>query len=136
LAIAECDGFSRCFNITPPVANQTHRRSRQSPIGNQQVSKGDYNMKANPRFPRRARWISACLRITLFAFLLVVARGANNQSVTSASISGANLLALAMNGKIAFVSNRDGNREIFVMNADGTNQTQLTNNTEPDEASV
>ncbi len=31
-------------------------------------------------------------------------------------------------GKIAFVSNRDGNREIYVMNADGTGQTRLTNN--------
>ena len=31
-------------------------------------------------------------------------------------------------GKIAFVSNRDGNREIYVMNADGSGQTRLTNN--------
>src|SRR5262252_8296324 len=32
------------------------------------------------------------------------------------------------NGKIAFVSDRDGNSEIYVMNADGTNQMRLTNN--------
>lgn len=32
------------------------------------------------------------------------------------------------NGKIAFISDRDGNIEIYVMNADGTNQTNLTNN--------
>ncbi|MDI6780701.1 MAG: carboxypeptidase regulatory-like domain-containing protein [bacterium] len=31
-------------------------------------------------------------------------------------------------GKIAFVSDRDGNKEIYVMNADGTNQTRLTDN--------
>jgi len=31
-------------------------------------------------------------------------------------------------GKIAFVSNRDGNSEIYVMDADGNNQTRLTNN--------
>ena len=31
-------------------------------------------------------------------------------------------------GKIAFVSDRDGNREIYVMNADGSNQTRVTNN--------
>ncbi len=31
-------------------------------------------------------------------------------------------------GKIAFSSDRDGNQEIYVMNADGTNQTNLTNN--------
>ena len=30
-------------------------------------------------------------------------------------------------GKIAFASSRDGNFEIYVMNADGTNQTRLTN---------
>ena len=30
--------------------------------------------------------------------------------------------------KIAFDSNRDGNRELFLMNADGSNQTRLTNN--------
>jgi hypothetical protein len=32
----------------------------------------------------------------------------------------------ASNGKIAFVSNRDGNYEIYVMNADGSNQQRLT----------
>src|SRR5256885_2251960 len=30
-------------------------------------------------------------------------------------------------GKIAFTSNRDGNDEIYVMNADGTGVTRLTN---------
>lgn len=34
--------------------------------------------------------------------------------------------------KIALVSNRDGNFEIYVMDADGTGQTRLTNNTLPD----
>jgi hypothetical protein len=36
--------------------------------------------------------------------------------------------ALKANGKIAFVSDRDGNDEIYVMDADGGNPTQLTNN--------
>jgi Tol biopolymer transport system component len=31
-------------------------------------------------------------------------------------------------GKIAFDSNRDGNFEVYVMNADGSGQTNLTNN--------
>ena len=31
-------------------------------------------------------------------------------------------------GKVAFLSDRDGNLEIYVMNADGSNQTRLTNN--------
>ena len=33
---------------------------------------------------------------------------------------------------IAFLSNRDGDAEIFVMNEDGTGQTQLTANGVPD----
>ena len=37
------------------------------------------------------------------------------------------------NGKIAFISDRDGNREIYVMNADGTNQVRLTNNSVVDD---
>ena len=31
-------------------------------------------------------------------------------------------------GKIAFTSDRDGDAEIYVMNADGSNQTNITNN--------
>jgi Tol biopolymer transport system component len=37
----------------------------------------------------------------------------------------------AVNGKIAFQSNRDGNAEIYVMNADGSAQTRLTNASTP-----
>jgi len=36
--------------------------------------------------------------------------------------------------KIAFASNRDGNEEIYVMNADGSNQRNLTNNAARDQA--
>jgi Tol biopolymer transport system component len=35
--------------------------------------------------------------------------------------------------KIAFMSDRDGNREIYVMNADGTGLTRLTNDDVDDE---
>ncbi len=35
--------------------------------------------------------------------------------------------------RLAFVSTRDENREIYVMNADGSNQTRLTNNPTADE---
>jgi Tol biopolymer transport system component len=35
--------------------------------------------------------------------------------------------AMGTTGKIAFVSSRDGNRQIYVMNADGSGQTRLTN---------
>ncbi|HUQ20690.1 MAG TPA: hypothetical protein VM099_13830 [Gemmatimonadaceae bacterium] len=36
--------------------------------------------------------------------------------------------------RIAFTSDRDGNSEIYVMNADGSNQVRLTNNPSPDES--
>jgi Tol biopolymer transport system component len=37
-----------------------------------------------------------------------------------------------LSGRIAFASDRDGNLEIYVMNADGTGQTRLTNNDDDD----
>jgi Tol biopolymer transport system component len=40
--------------------------------------------------------------------------------------------AWGQNNKIVFTSNRDGNEEIYSMNADGTGQTRLTNNSAPD----
>jgi Tol biopolymer transport system component len=40
--------------------------------------------------------------------------------------------SLERGGKIAFMSDRDGDFEIYVMNADGTAATQLTDNTERD----
>ena len=40
-----------------------------------------------------------------------------------------------VNGKIAFVSNRSGNYEIYTINPDGTNLTNLTNTTSADEDS-
>ena len=36
--------------------------------------------------------------------------------------------------KLAFTSNRDGNYEVYVMNADGSSQTRLTNTTSADVA--
>jgi Tol biopolymer transport system component len=39
---------------------------------------------------------------------------------------------IGTNGKIAFTSNRDGNNEIYAMNADGTGQVNLTNNAADD----
>ena len=36
--------------------------------------------------------------------------------------------------KIAFTSSRDGNQEIYVMDADGSNQTNLTNHAANDES--
>ncbi|MFA6109687.1 MAG: leucine-rich repeat domain-containing protein [Candidatus Latescibacterota bacterium] len=38
--------------------------------------------------------------------------------------------------KIAFISNRDGNRELYVVNVDGSNLTRLTNDDSVDAASI
>src|SRR5216117_1165506 len=55
-----------------------------------------------------------------------IARAANNASHTEPTDR---LVSKAVsNGKIAFTSDRDGNPEIYVMNADGTEQVRLTNN--------
>jgi hypothetical protein len=39
---------------------------------------------------------------------------------------------LSLDGKIAFTSERDGNPEIYIMNSDGTGQTNVTNSTASD----
>ena len=41
---------------------------------------------------------------------------------------------LGQNGKIVFVSNRDGNQEIYTMNPDGSGQRNITNNPKQDSA--
>src|SRR5439155_18890662 len=47
--------------------------------------------------------------------------------------SSANDPAFSPDGsRIAFVSQRDGNAEIYVMNADGTGSTRITNDPQPD----
>lgn len=50
------------------------------------------------------------------------------------SMSGRIVLASHHKAQIAFTSTRDGNLEIYVMDADGTNQIRLTNHPETDLA--
>ena len=54
--------------------------------------------------------------------------------VLTATVTEAESGGLKVNGKIAFSSDRDGNREIYMMNPDGTNQVRLTNNTGVDDS--
>ena len=72
-----------------------------------------------------------CLSILLLTLLLALT-GANKRSLISAG-AAPSVPALAMNGKIAFTSLRDGNAEIYVMNADGSSQTRLTNGSDWDQ---
>jgi len=46
------------------------------------------------------------------------------------------ITAIAADGQIAFMSDRDGNREIYLMRADGTGLVNLTNNPADDEGPV
>ena len=72
-----------------------------------------------------------CLSILLLTLLLALT-GANKRALISAG-AAASVPALAMNGKIAFTSWRDGNAQIYVMNPDGSNQTRLTNGSDWDQ---
>ena len=68
----------------------------------------------------------------LFLPNLVSARNTDRKPRTRATATTGTPITHT-NGKIAFSSNRDGNWEIYVMNADGTNQTRLTNDAGPDD---
>src|SRR6266702_1791405 len=52
----------------------------------------------------------------------------DNQGATGSASTSVTVTPASVTGKIAFTSNRDGNSEIYVMNADGTGATRLTNN--------
>src|SRR2546426_537605 len=64
---------------------------------------------------------------------IVVATAPKNAPLVSAFGVGTILVGQAVsNGKIAFVSNRDGNNEIYTMNVDGTGVSRLTVNVASD----
>lgn len=50
------------------------------------------------------------------------------------SVMTTGAVTIRYNGKIAFTSDRDGNREIYVMNPDGTDQFRLTNSTDSESS--
>ena len=68
--------------------------------------------------------------------------GTQRVTITATDSQGAsrttafNLTGTLPNGKIAFRSDRDGNDEIYVMDADGTRQTRLTSNAASDSVPV
>ena len=90
-------------------------------------------MRTN-RARQQSRAFMRCLTVSLLTVLLVRPAVPNSQPVISASTPNQGSSAPLLNGKIAFTSTRDGNSEIYVMNADGTNQTRLTNNSDQDHS--
>ena len=72
--------------------------------------------------------VSAMLmRIGVSMMLLLVGSGLSGAAASEAG-------TLAADGRIAFSTNRDGNYEVYVMNADGSGQTRLTNEAASDFA--
>jgi TolB protein len=59
--------------------------------------------------------------LLIFSGIVAVLSVGGQQSASAGTFPGTN-------GKIAFVSDRDGNYEIYVMNPDGSNQQRLTDN--------
>ena len=72
---------------------------------------------------------SASMRRTLRGLTAATCFGA---FIIPRAASAQVLPAPAAAGRIAFVSDRDGNREIYVMNADGSDQTRLTHSAADD----
>ena len=60
------------------------------------------------------------------------ADGSNKLPITDHPAADRFLTWSADGSKIAFASERDGNMEIYTVNADGSEPTRLTNNTDKD----
>jgi Tol biopolymer transport system component len=89
------------------------------------------------RKPRNITRYSPGLALAALTTVTILALGhvalAQDQVATPNRTAATALPTLRANGKIAFTSDRDGNPEIYVMNADGTNQVRLTNNSVVDD---
>jgi hypothetical protein len=77
--------------------------------------------------------LTAVFAVTSYSGTRSVSSGAAKTNAATVSRTQPQTPALKYNGKIAFTSDRDGNREIYLMNPDGTNQTKLTNNSIVDD---
>ena len=74
------------------------------------------------------------LPLRAFVFALgVLAMSFDRVAPAVALAQPGGVATLSVQGRIAFTSNRDGNDEIYVMNADGTNPVRRTANTAHDE---
>jgi TolB protein len=62
------------------------------------------------------------------ALFLAAACGGGRQQAGAPTPTANPTPAAPATGRIAFASNRDGNAEVYVMNADGSEEVNLTNN--------
>jgi Tol biopolymer transport system component len=77
----------------------------------------------------RGAWVGILAVLTLAAMPLLAASALSAPAAqTVHPVSYLPLVQMTPNERIAFISERDGNAEISVMNADGSQQTRLTNN--------
>jgi dipeptidyl aminopeptidase/acylaminoacyl peptidase len=74
------------------------------------------------------RNVAAVIALALVALLLASACGEGRQQAGAPTLTAGPNPGAPATGRIAFDSNRDGNAEVYVMNADGSGQTNLTNN--------
>ena len=74
------------------------------------------------------RNVAALIAPALVALLLASACGEGQQQAGAPTPTASLTPGAPATGRIAFTSNRDGNLEIYAMNADGTGQVNLTNN--------
>lgn len=72
-----------------------------------------------------------CLVLVAFATQMIVHTTSGDESFELSEITSITF-SNSSEGLIAFVSNRDGNNEIYCMNEDGSEQTNLTNNSAND----
>ncbi len=96
-------------------------------VSTDQPSRAGAGLKAPWRreggLPRHLHLAACLLALGLLALLGATAASAQDP-------------VLKDNGKIAFVSARSGDPEIYTMNPDGTQQTQLTSNAPPPDSPI
>ncbi len=80
----------------------------------------------NPVASRRRVTIKSLVAVVSFAAVLLLASAWGDGRAIGASAAPAQ--AQDATGQIAFTSDRDGNNEVYVMNADGSKVTRLTSN--------
>ena len=76
--------------------------------------------------------LTSIFAVTSYSATRSRSSGVANTNGATSSLIQPQTSALKANGKIAFVTRRDGNSEIYLMDPDGGNQTNLTNNSADD----